>query len=141
MGIATKLRRNRDEKLCQSKKLTNILRRRCHTCDTKLWKVATKKCGNSDENVWQTKNLRRRCYMCNAKPWKSATNFRRYCHACSKTIHYLTTNYRLYFRTFFKFKIKKIYMRSWMLGFVIDPYSIFSCVIDPSKGFLCEKGL
>jgi hypothetical protein len=64
VAIATKLRRNRDEKPCQSKKLTNRLRRRCHTCDGKVWKVATKKRGNSDENVWQRKNLRRRCYMC-----------------------------------------------------------------------------
>jgi hypothetical protein len=59
MAIVMKHRRNRDEKPCQSKKLTNRLRRRCHTCDEKAWKVATKKRGNSDENSWQRKNSRR----------------------------------------------------------------------------------
>jgi hypothetical protein len=41
MAIAMKLHRNRDEKPCQSKKITNKLRRICHTCDAKVWKVVT----------------------------------------------------------------------------------------------------
>jgi len=57
--IASKNHRNRDEKPCQSKKLTNRLWRRCHTCNEKTWKVAMKNHGNSDENSWQRKNSQR----------------------------------------------------------------------------------
>jgi hypothetical protein len=56
MAIATKHRRNRDKQSCQSKKLTNSLRRRCHTCEEKAWKGATKNHGNSNKKSWQSKN-------------------------------------------------------------------------------------
>jgi hypothetical protein len=135
VAIAMKHRRNRDKKACQSKKLTNNLRHRCHTYDEKAWKVATKNRGNSDETSWQSKNSPTSYDADAIRATKKRGKVRRKIVAIAtknlgrvKTHQWLATNLRRYCHAFCRFKKKIEY------SLIIYTRGMNLCIYEPVHG-------